>query len=470
MHAGFTNLVVSNLSVEGMSTAAFAALAWRALIFIFLAGVQPALATSLPASLAAISPDVIHYDTRLRPDLVNKTIAGRATLRIRSTHHDAFAITLDAGALSVSSVRERARVLAFEKRDKQLIIRVPAARAATREITIEYSGAPKFGLNFLTDAEQIFTAFSTDEWMPCNSSPDDRATFYLALEVPRGYKVVANGDHIFDEAPHTKRGTHIVSHWQMNDPQPAYVLGFAVGEFREVIDDAARPRLRYLVSPHFTDADVHAIFRETRDMIAYYERVSGIQYPDNTYTQVLVQRGAAQEAAGFALMSDAYGRRVLADATNVWLAAHELSHQWWGNRITNVAWTEFWLNEGIASFLNATYLEQRFGRAQYDHMIGLAQTKYEKIRAEGRDKSLVFSDWNNPTAQDRSLVYDKGALVMHQLRKHMGEPAFWDGLRLFTKRYWGRSVRSQDLQQTMEIAAGQSLQTLFDEWVYLAKP
>ncbi|HZI48283.1 MAG TPA: M1 family aminopeptidase, partial [Pyrinomonadaceae bacterium] len=127
----------------------------------------------------------------------------------------------------------------------------------------------------------------------------------------------------------------------------------------------------------------------------------------------------------------------------------------------------FWLNEGIATFMAAAYLEHRFGRAAYLHEIEANRVAYEKVRDAGKDKSLVFPDWNRPSREDRTLVYDKGAYVLHLLREQMGERAFWNGIKIFTRRHFGKSVVTSDFVAAMEEANGKSLKEFFAKWVYL---
>jgi len=97
------------------------------------------------------------------------------------------------------------------------------------------------------------------------------------------------------------------------------------------------------------------------------------------------------------------------------------------------------------------------------------RVSYEKVRVAGKDKSLVFPDWDRPTAEDRMLVYDKGAYVLYLLREEMGERAFWNGLRLFTRRHFGKSVVTTDFVAAMEEANGKSLKEFFAKWVYLER-
>ena len=116
--------------------------------------------------------------------------------------------------------------------------------------------------------------------------------------------------------------------------------------------------------------------------------------------------------------------------------------------------------------MTAAYLEHRFGREAYDDQIEAARTKLNALREKGLDKSLVFPDWDHPSAADRSLVYDKGTLVLHALREHLGEARFWAGLRHYTRKHWGQSVETADFQRAMEEGSGAELQAVFDVWVH----
>ena len=176
---------------------------------------------------------------------------------------------------------------------------------------------------------------------------------------------------------------------------------------------------------------------------------------------------ADQEMSGFTVLSESYGAEVLADEKEIWLGAHELAHQWWGNMVTCVDWNHFWLNEGIATFIAAAYKEHRFGRQEYMREIELYRKRYEKVRDAGKDRSLVFPNWDRPTSEDRSLVYNKGAYVIHLLRQELGERRFWPAFRQYTRAYFGKSVTTRDFQITMERASKRDLREFFSKWVYL---
>ena len=253
--------------------------------------------------------------------------------------------------------------------------------------------------------------------------------------------------------------------WEQKRPVPTYTFGFAAGAFSAVTDRVGGTTLRFL-GQGFTESEMRRVFSETAQMMSFFEQRSGQPYPGDTYTQSLVARTAGQEMTGLSIVSEEYGRAVLADPSAIGLIAHELAHQWWGNMVTCHAWTEFWLNEGFATYMAAAYREQRFGRETYLKDIASMKERYEQVRARGNDRPLVFPNWDRPTADDRTLVYQKGGYALHELRELIGDEAFWAGIRRYTAEHFGKSVTSADVRAAMERASGKDLRAFFDRWVY----
>lgn len=425
-----------------------------------------ALLIALPAWANPADFQITHYDVRIEPDFAERAITARATLRLIASAAQASQLILDAGALQIDSVQENDRPIPYRRAEQKLLLSLPPAAQAgqVRELVLHYHGTPTEGLQFSDDRAQVSTAFSTSQWMPCQDAPSQRATLALTLVLPAGMAAVANGSLAGTEPLANGK---VASRWLLHQPMPSYLYGFVAGDFRVLSQTSGATTLRFMAPPGFSADQLQQVFRDSADMLRFFEAKAGVPYPLADYTQVLLRGAAAQEMSGFSVMGERYGQRVLQDATRLWLGAHEFSHQWWGNGLTNRSWEHFWLNEGIASFMTAAYLEHRFGASAYQEQIDAARAKYEALRRAGHDKSLVFANWDAPTAEDRSLVYDKGAYVTHLLRQHLGEQAFWDGLRAYTRQYWGQSVQTADFQRAMEQSSGRDLSDFFDRWVYL---
>lgn len=408
--------------------------------------------------------DVLHYDATIEPNIAERRVTGRVRIRVRILADSMDTLEFDRGGLTIDRVRDGASMLAFEQLPRRVRIRLPRPmrRGQTREIDIDYHGAPRFGLEFVPERSQVYTIFSTSQWLVCIDAPDERATLDLYVVLPGDLKAVGSGRAVASRAQ--SDGT-VVHHWRQEDPTPSYLFGFAAGRFVEATARYRGAEVRYLGEP-LSSADLARAFHDTPDMLAFFEARAGIPYAGDHYTQALVARTAGQEAAGFAMFSDAYGQALLDSAAPVNLSAHEVAHQWWGNLVTCRDWTHFWLNEGFATFMAAAYDEHRFGRDAYMRDIDNARRRYEQVRDTSGDRALAFPSWDRPTADDRTIVYQKGAYVLHQLRETLGDRAFWEGIRSYTKKYVGRSVTTADFERAMEESSTRDLSAFFSKWVY----
>jgi aminopeptidase N len=410
--------------------------------------------------------DILNYSVTLEPDIASKSVKGNVFIQLLIKSNNLSHVEFDCGELAIDSVRLAGAPLHFSVMDHRLRVSLPTGlrTKAKREIEINFHGTPRFGIRFFPDREQVYTIFSTSQWMVCVDDPADKATLTFKLILPATQTPIANGSFVSQrDLPNKKR----VSEWRQGTAIPTYIFGFAAGPFHVVRETRRKVEFRYLATNYSAD-EVRRIFRDTPDMLDFFERRAGVKYADQMYTQVLAAGGVEQEMSSFAALKESYGKQLLENEQDLWLAAHEFAHQWWGNMVTCRDWNHFWLNEGIATFMAAAYLEHRFGRAVYLREIETYRTNYEKVRSAGKDKSLVFPDWLRPTREDRTLVYDKGALVLHLLREEIGERAFWNGLRIFTRRHFGKSVVTSDFVAAMEEAHGKSLEKFFAEWVYLS--
>jgi aminopeptidase N len=408
--------------------------------------------------------DVISYTAIVQPNIADRSVSGSVRIRFRVLSEGLRTVEFDRGELNVDRVSTDTGALDFEQTPRHVHIQLhaPSKRDAIQEVVVNYHGSPRSGLQFVPERSQAYTIFSTSQWLVCIDVPEDRATLQLDLVVPADLTATASGRL----AKTSKRPDGMVTQrWELERANPTYTFGFAIGRFTAVTEPHDGARLQYF-GDGFSGDELRRVFHETPAMFDFFRDRAGVPYPGDAYAQVLVANTAGQEAAGFSLLSDAYGRGVLDEPTAVWLAAHELAHQWWGNLVTCRDWTHFWLNEGFATFMAAAFDEHLFGREAYLRDIERSRTRYEQVRHDGADRSLVFPSWDRPTANDRTIVYHKGAYVLHLLREAMGEREFWKGIRDYTREYAGQSVVTRDFQHAMEQSSGKSLSEFFDRWVY----
>jgi len=307
----------------------------------------------------------------------------------------------------------------------------------------------------------VYTIFSTLQWMVADVAPRHRATFHLALVVPHGWTVMATGR---ETGRRRLDGQRDVSEWRLERPAPTYTFGFVAGELTSVSERVGNVTLQF-AARGLTREQLTRVFADSQQMLAFFRERAGLAYPGDRYAQALVPETIGQEMSGLSVFSDDYGAEVLKDPQSVGLLAHEFAHQWWGNLVTNRDWTHFWLNEGFATFMAAAYREHRFGRTAYDLDIARMRARYERARAAGHDKPLVFPNWDHPTADDRTIVYQKGGYVLHLLRQELGDELFWRGIRAYTSTHAGQSVTTDDFKQSMQVATGRDLSGFFAKWV-----
>lgn len=405
---------------------------------------------------------VSKYSVVITPNIAERSIEGSVSIEGELSSPGQSQIALDSGDLEILTVTAAGEGVPFVIENRKLKVSLPAPNNTPElNLHIEYQGIPQYGMKFAEN--EVSTAFSTSQWMPSINAPSARAEFEISLIIPEDFVAAAPGK----ELPSRKHSsTHVMRTWTEIEPMPAYLYGFVAGEFKEVIESERVPTLRFLAPPIFTEEEIATIFKETRTMISFFEEKSGISFPSEIYTQVLLRNGAGQELDDMAVFSKSYGSTILSDETATWLIAHEVAHQWWGNKVTNHDWTHFWLNEGIVSFMTAAFLGHRYGPEAYSENINAARAQYQFLANSGKDKPLVFPDWDSSTREDRSIVYNKGAYVVHLLKELMGDEMFWQGIRHYTSKHWGKSVTTMDFKNALEESTSINLDQFFNTWVF----
>jgi aminopeptidase N len=336
--------------------------------------------------------------------------------------------------------------MASRVEDGKVVFTFPYPIRPGRLVTLyfNYAGAPARGL--VWEENGLYTSYFACDWMFCAlDRPGDAFTFDV------DWDVAALGWQAFES--------------ELSRAYPAHVQGFAAGRWSVVRERVKETEFVY-ASGHAGEADLRAMFAETPRMAAFFERRAGVPFPHSTYTQLLVQGGAAQEGAGFAILGDDAVRPVLADPHEDWAAAHEMAHAYWGNLITPKDWSHFWLSEGLTTFMVAAWKQERWGEADYQREIELATTRWARARDAGWDRPLAFAEAYPDLRTRRAIQYSKGILFFVELRRVLGDDAFWAGLRDYSSAHAGGVVASRDMQSAMEGASGRDLAALFAEWVY----
>jgi aminopeptidase N len=147
------------------------------------------------------------------------------------------------------------------------------------------------------------------------------------------------------------------------------------------------------------------------------------------------------------------------------LIAHEIAHQWFGNSASEANWHHVWLSEGFATYCTDLYFEGRYGRERLQERL---REERETVFRFGPTKRMAVVD-TTITDYSRLLspnVYQKGAWVLHMLRREVGDEAFWRGLRAYYDLYRLSNALTGDFQRVMEAYSGKELTAFFQQWIF----
>jgi aminopeptidase N len=422
-----------------------------------LAGVALALETSGEGF------DVTRYALALTPDVLNRTVAGREFVTLQATEDGLRQITFSGNALSIDSATLDGVPVAANMEGEMFRISPakPLARGRSVRLELSFHGRPARGL--WGSGTSLYTSYFTCDWMICAQEQfGDKAEFSLTLTVPAGMDTLSVGRRV---GRVQMSGGGEIHRWKTQRPYSAYLFGFAIGRFVRVTDRIGPETLAYL-SDTADESELRRRFGESGPIVRFFSRKAGVALPDHAYSQLLVEGREAQEAASYAVLGVQSLPLQAEDSTQDWAIAHELAHQWWGNLVTCSAPKDFWLNEGVTTFMTAAWKESRYGRAAYEAELAVARNRLDKARALGFDKPLAWTGRYPNLATRRAVQYSKGALFLDHLRAELGENAFWTGLRRYTRAHAGGVVTSIDFERAMERSSGRDLKPLFAEWVF----
>lgn len=310
----------------------------------------------------------------------------------------------------------------------------------------------------------LATTYFACDWMVCNQEDfADRFQMRLNLDVPDGAVTLGPGVNVATSDERDGRRRFV---WATDETHPAYVHAFAVGDLTSFDLQADCDMTLEIVSPP-GNSGLEAAFAPTCEMLTFFEEKAGVPFPRERYAQLYVPSSrAAQEAVSHSVIGGTFLDPILDDPSEDWVIAHELAHQWWGNGVTAADLSEFWLNEGIVTFMVAAWKEHRWGREAYDREIALARRRWQGRLDRSGDVPLTYNGPYASVGTRFSIQYSKGAVFLHELRGTMGDEDFWAGFAQFTRDGFGTAVTSRDFERAMQAQTDVPLGPMFATWVY----
>jgi aminopeptidase N len=382
-------------------------------------------------------------------------------------------LTSTTAPFTISSVKMNNVNLSFVHNiNHELVITLPNTLVAGNSATVEiiYSGAP-------STAEQAFTTsthsgtpvlftlsepYGARDWWPCKQDLNDKVeSIDVYLTAPTQYVSVSNG--LQQSLVNNGDGTS-TSHYHHGYPIPAYLIAIAVTNYSIYNQQGG---LGTVASPFFpivnyiypeSAASTQLSLAVTPTIINLYETLIG-DYPfrSEKYGHAQFGWGGGMEHTTVSFMGG-WSRGLI---------AHEMAHQWFGDKVTCGTWKDIWLNEGITEYMSGLVVENLDGLPSFvSWKIGkinsiTSQTNGNLYLTDAQitDVNRIFSN---------RLTYNKGSMVTNMIRFKMGDANFFQALKnyladpLLAYKY---AVTPQ-FQSHLEDASGLDFSEFFNDWVY----
>src|SRR6266550_1026069 len=339
------------------------------------------------------------------------------------------------------------------------VLSVATGGRSVVELTVQYHGTPKDGLIIGPNLHGRRVAFGDNwperarYWIPTLDHPSDKALVTFAVQVPRSWRLVANGM------------AHVPDRWDETHPIPTYTMVIGAGEFtvskhRPVINGRDTIPVQvwtYAEDSAFADS---VPFRRATEIVEGMQRLIGpFPYEKLAHVQSSTKFGGMENSSAIFYAEKPYVERRMGEG----VVRHETAHQWFGDAVTERDWPDVWLSEGFA-----TYFDGVIGAAlDGDTLLagGMARNAESYFASDVVDRPIIDTTVTDPMLLLNANNYPKGAWVLHMLRGVIGDSAFFRGLRTYYRAYRDSTATSEDFQQVMEGAAGVELGWFFRQWL-----
>lgn len=412
--------------------------------------------------------DVGYYQIRLTidPSYITGSVNGSVTIQGRILDAGVDTLQLDLSHfLTADSVKTAGISIPFAHQEDLLSIALPTPDSfAEFGVVIYYHGRPQrqgygsFALGTHNGKPTVATLsepFYARSWWPCKDHPSDKAdSVDMIVTIRNDLIVVSNGSlvSIVDNGDGSR-----TTHWHESYPIATYLVSLAIADYYAYSDT-----LRYqdYTMPidffHYGEPDNTVRGRNAlvKDMIAAFSDLFG------TYPFIREKYGHAQFNFGGGMEHQTC---TSLGSFGEWVIAHELGHQWWGDLVTCGSWHDIWLNEGFASYSEALWEEHKGGLPMlHATMAGFEASWdttaiYDRLYVEDTTVIEQIFNWRE---------YRKGAWVLHMLRYHIGDSAFFQTLRQYGIDHQYGSALTADFQRIAEQQSGRDLEPFFYQWIY----
>jgi hypothetical protein len=458
--------------------------------------------------------DVLDYniEASIVPD--RQLLQGRVrlALRVRAPMISTVLLRL-AEPLVVSGVTsvEYGRLLHLRIRNQNMILvnlPRPALQDSDVTLVVTYAGqlpshevdidtvsvaqdAPRFPNEFApARLEPHYLLSSRSFWYPQNPV-SDYATATMRITVPRGYGCIASGEPVTGSDAVTLRDLLTLPNgdaFVFRTNQPVRYLALIVGRFVRVAEtvvslhdedgtgiETVRVDVVIEATPR-QQGRARSLVQPTEDIMRFYARLMGeAPYRALTIAVVESELPGGHAPAFFVMLNDPIPNPNITwrndpaafDNFPEFFLAHEIAHQWWGQAVGWKNYHEQWISEGFAQYFAALYAHETRGDRVFNDML----RQFRRWALSQSDQGPVHLGYRLGHIKEdlrtyRAIVYNKGAAVLHMLRRLVGDDIFFSGLRTFYEDRRYQKAGTDDLQRAFERVSGLELDRFFDRWIH----
>jgi aminopeptidase N len=303
-------------------------------------------------------------------------------------------------------------------------------------------------------------------WFPTIDKPNQKTTQEISMTVPAKYVTMSNG--LLVNKKSNTDGTRTDT-WKMDLPNAPYLFFMGVGDYAIVKDSYKGKEVSYYVEKEYAPL-ARRIFGLTPEMIAFYSKITGVDYPWPKYVQIVGKddesfsmENTSNTLHGEFIEQDA--RQLAEENTGEWVIAHELFHQWFGDYVTCESWSNITLNESFADYSETLWYEYKYGKDEGDGYNNKALRNYLG-NPDDTSKTLVRFYYADKDDVFDNVSYPKGGRILNMLRHYVGDSAFFKSLNVYLTQHKFSKAEAQDLRLAFEQVTGQDLNWFWNQWYY----
>jgi len=302
---------------------------------------------------------------------------------------------------------------------------------------------------------------TTQHWLACYDHPSDKAQFSCEFRVPKGYVVTSNGEWTMREI---NDSTNSFIFWSY-EPVATSLLTFNVGKFIEhKLGDSIVPAYAYAQAKDTSIA--WFAFQLVPEMLSYFSEAFG-PYPFSRIGYVITDCGSmeSQTMINYSRteLYNVFNNKDTANPT----AAHELSHQWFGDAITPWDFRDVWLNESFATYCESLWLGHKYDDVRYFLDLIWKRGYYINVylKSEGAIPLYNFPRGGKVSNYPQT-IYLKGAIVLEMLRYEVGMDNFLNFLKNYYQTYKYKNISTEEFIEFFNKQMGKDYWWFFNQWIY----